>query len=114
MPAELHAQEAQRAATSAQQQLQTTQSQLTDAANTAAVAQLEKQQAFDKVENAKTALEGASTTISEAIAGTAQPVESFDVGSGGDKTAPARTDLLRAKSEIDRALLQLRSVSNTK
>jgi type II secretory pathway component PulM len=128
VPAELHAQQAQRAATSAQEQLQTTQSQLTDAASTAAVAvsqastaQSEKQQALEKVENAKSALEGASTTISDAIAGIAQPVgspsgspESFDVGSSAGKIAPARTDLMRAKSEIDRALLQLRSVGNTR
>jgi len=128
VPAELHAQQAQKAATSAQQQLQTTQSQLTNAASTVAVAvsqastaQSEKRQALDKVENAKSALEGASTTISEAIAGIAQPVgspsgspESFDVGPGGGTISPARQDLMRAKSEVDRALWQLRSVGSTR
>jgi hypothetical protein len=79
VPAELHAQQAQ-------QQLRTTQSQLTDAARTAAVAvsqastaQSEKQQALEKVENAKTALEGASTTISEAITGIPNPKASMSV-----------------------------------
>jgi hypothetical protein len=74
VPAELHAQQAQKAADTAQQQLQSTQDRLTDTASTAATAatqlsgaQAEKEKAQNKVQEAKVALANVSKSIGQKL-----------------------------------------------
>src|SRR5262249_6697470 len=117
VPAELHAQQAQRAANTAQQQLQSTQSQLTDTAGSAAqaatqlsVAQTQKEKAERKVQDAKTALASVSQTMGQKLADAdVTKKATLMAGRSSPPDDASLEDMRRAKDEIDRLLQQMGS-----
>lgn len=120
VPAEMHAQQAQRAATSAQQQLQATQNKLTDAAGTAAtasdraaVAEKAKQEVQRKADEARSAIENAQKKMAKAVADMEQRraavsphVSAMPTGGPPDTTLD---DLKSVWQEMDRVLQRMQT-----
>jgi hypothetical protein len=112
VPAELHAQQAERSANTAQDQLQKTQTKLTDSAGTAAsaaaqvtVAEREKNAAKAKLTRAADSLELAKSAISTALSVSPQPrVLGESSGAGPQKNAD---DLRRAEQQIAMTLREI-------
>jgi len=111
VPAELHAQQAQRSANTAQDQLQKTQTKLTDTAGSAAaaatqvtIAEKEKAAAKAKVAKATGALEVAKDAIAKTL--TAPVSKTLGAESG----SPSRDveNLRRAQQEIEATLREIR------
>ena len=112
VPAELHAQSAQRAANTAQHDLQKTQTKLTEAAGETAsvatrltVAEEEKQKAKGNARDAMEALEKVSTALIPAS-------REFGVAGIGEEAATqiwTNESLRKAKSDVDEVLRRLRS-----
>jgi hypothetical protein len=113
VPAELHAQQAQRSANTAQDQLQKTQTKLTDTAGSAAaaatqvtVAEKEKEAAKAKASRAAEALEVANEAISKTLS--ASPVSKTLGESAGPESLNLES-LRRAQDEIRASLREIRS-----
>ena len=112
IPAELHAQSAQRAANTAQNQLEKTQTKLTAAAgDTASIAtrlgfaEQEKEKAKGNARDAMEALEKASTALDT-------PSREFGLAGINDDAAAqalATESLRKAKNDVDEVLRRLRS-----
>jgi hypothetical protein len=112
VPAELHAQQAQRSANAAQDQLQKTQTKLTDTAGSAAVAATqvavaENEKATAKAHEAKAVkgLENANEAISKTLS---TPV-SKTLGAEGPVSAKNLDNLRQAQQEIERTLRELQN-----
>jgi hypothetical protein len=113
VPAEMHAQQAERAATSAQQQLQTTQTQLTETAGIAAaagsrlsVSEQDKAEAQKRVREARGAMAEVSRVMGQALAPSgprAGPGVNLESVPEPD---PALAEMRRVKEQVDRWLDQ--------
>lgn len=116
-PAELHAQQAQGAANTAHQQLERTQSKLTDAAATAAAAQTqltveknENQQAQKKVQDTRRALESISRSLGEVPSDSEAAIKNATLRTGESTAAPpvfGLEQLRYTKAEVDSILRQI-------
>lgn len=102
VPAELHAQQAQKSATEAQEQLKTTQDKLNDSSTTVVAAQGAQQAAEDKTRRARLTLEAVNQTLASTL--TAAPrVRGLDAQPDDLATEPLR----RAKAEVEATLRDL-------
>jgi hypothetical protein len=114
VPAELHAQQAQRSANSAQHELQSTQTKLTNTASSAAVAasqlstaQSEKEKAQKKTQDAKNALLDVSQQIGKKMA-ESQKTRRNVLSTGGAENGDSDLEEMRTtKERIDKVLQQI-------
>jgi len=115
VPAELHAQSAEKAANQAQQQLQTTQTKLTDTAGNAAAAATQ----LGIAQNDKTKAQARAAVAVDALEHVQKAMETppaagpRGVLGGGEEDEAARAErsrkLQEAKDEVDRVLSRLRN-----
>jgi hypothetical protein len=114
VPAELHAQQAQRSANSAQHELQSTQTKLTSTASSAAVAasqlstaQSEKEKAQKKTQDAKNALLEVSQQIGKKIAESPKTRRNVLSTGGIENGDPDLEEMRKTKEQIDKVLQQI-------